>query len=97
MNQEMPSAPSSPPQKSSKSSKPTPTQLRAENEDLKKIAKERMIRIRDTEIKIQQAKTILKSEGTPGISMTQDHFRLSQMVDNLRKLFDVAPELDNGE
>ena len=55
-----------------------------------------MVRIRDLEVKIQKAKTLLKTEGTPGMTMNQDHYRLKTMVDDLRKLFDVTPEQIGG-
>jgi hypothetical protein len=55
-----------------------------------------MTRIRDLEVQNQKARNILKSEGTPGMTMTQDHYRLAQMVKDLRKLFDVVPEEISG-
>jgi hypothetical protein len=43
-------------------------------------------------IKIQSARDILKDNGTIGVSIHQDHYRLSQQVDALRKLLGVTPE-----
>jgi hypothetical protein len=75
-----------------KAKKPTPTQVKAELEDLKAVANQRQQRIRDTEIKIQRCRDILKKEGTPGMSLVQDHYRLKGMVDDLRQLLNVVPE-----
>lgn len=57
-----------------------------------------MTRIRDLEVKIQKARDILKDEGTPGVTMQQDHYRLAMMVKDLRKLLNVVPdEVSGGE
>ena len=72
--------------------KPTPTQLKAENEDLRTALEKRTRDLRDREILLQRARDLLKSEGTPGMSMNQDHFRLSSMVKELRTLLEVDPE-----
>ncbi|AZS06603.1 hypothetical protein SEA_JACOREN57_36 [Mycobacterium phage JacoRen57] len=63
---------------------------------LEPVAKERMLRIRDLEVKLQKARTLLKSEGTPGMTMNQDHFRMKGMIEDLRKLLDVTPEQIGG-
>lgn len=81
------------PEPGEKPKKPTPTQLKQELTDLTEVANARMTRIRDTEIKIQKCRTILKNDGKPGLSLTQDHFRLKTMVDELRKLLDVVGEI----
>lgn len=77
--------------------KPTPTQVKAELEDLKVSAAATRQRLAQSEIKLQKARTILKSDGTPGMTLTQDHYRLSQMVEQLRKLLDVAGEIEGGD
>ena len=55
-----------------------------------------MTRIRDLEVQTQKARSILKAEGTPGMTIQQDHYRLAQMVKKLRKLLDVQPEEISG-
>ncbi len=76
--------------------KPTPTQLRKELEDLQRVSAARMTRVRDLEVQAQKARNILKSEGTTGLTLQQDHYRLAQMVGELRKLLDVKPEEISG-
>lgn len=72
--------------------KKTPTQLKAELADLQTAANDQKTKTRDLLMKIQSAKDILKDNGTVGISMTQDHYRLQQMVNKLRKVLDVKDE-----
>ena len=79
-------------QTSSETKKPTPTQVKAELEDLKESTRALRAQARDREILIQRAKDILKQEGTPGMSMNQDHHRLATQVKELRKLLEVNPE-----
>lgn len=79
-----------------KPAKKTAAQTRQELEDLKQVSAARMIRIRNLEVTAQKARDVLKSEGTPGMTMTQDHFRLKGMVDELRKILDVKPEQIGG-
>lgn len=74
--------------------KPTPTQLKAELEALKEVATQRMTRIRDTEILLQKIRTAIKSDGRPGMSLSQDHFRLKTQLDGVRKLLGVTGEAD---
>ena len=82
--------------KTTKSGQLTAKEAREKLAALEPVAAARMVRIRDLEVKIQKAKTILKSEGTPGMTMNQDHFRLKGMVEDLRKLFEVEPEEIGG-
>ena len=77
--------------------KPTPTQVKQELEDLKASATATRQRLTQAEVKLQRARTILKSDGSPGMTLTQDHYRLSQMVEQLRKLLDVAGEIEGGD
>lgn len=77
-----------------KAKRPTPTQLKAELEALKEVAGQRMTRIRDTEILLQKVRTAIKSDGKPGLSLSQDHFRLKTQLDAVRKLLDVTGEAD---
>ena len=77
-----------------KRKKPTPTQLKAELEALKEVATARMTRIRDTEILLQKIRTAIKSDGRPGMSLSQDHFRLKTQLDEVRNLLGVTGEAD---
>ena len=77
-----------------KPKKPTPTQLKAELEALKEVATARMTRIRDTEILLQKIRTAIKSDGRPGMSLSQDHFRLKTQLDGVRRLLGVTGEAD---
>lgn len=56
-----------------------------------------MIRIRELEVTAQRARQVLKSEGTPGMSLQQDHYRMKGMIEELRKILDVKPEQIGGE
>ena len=76
-----------------KSKKPTPTQIKAELEDLKESTQNLRTRQRDTEVLIQRVKNVLKDEGTPGASIIQDHYRLKNMVDDCRKILGVEAEI----
>ena len=80
-----------------KAKKPTPTELKAELEALRESAGAARQRLTKSEVTLQKARTILKSDGTPGMSLSQDHYRLSQMVADLRKLLDVAGEVEGGD
>ena len=66
----------------------------AELEALKEVATQRMTRIRDTEILLQKIRTAIKSDGRPGMSLSQDHFRLKTQLDGVRKLLGVTGEAD---
>lgn len=77
-----------------KPKKPTPTQLKAELEALKEVATQRMTRIRDTEILLQKIRAAIKSDGRPGMSLSQDHFRLKTQLDGVRRLLGVTGEAD---
>lgn len=77
-----------------KPKKPTPTQLKAELEALKEVATQRMTRIRDTEILLQKIRMAIKSDGRPGMSLSQDHFRLKTQLDGVRRLLGVTGEAD---
>ena len=66
--------------------------LKAELEALKEVATARMTRIRDTEILLQKIRTAIKSDGRPGMSLSQDHFRLKSQLDAVRKLLNVTGE-----
>lgn len=79
------------PEAPAKAKTPTAKEVRAKLADLEPVAAARMIRIRELEVQAQRARTLLKTEGTPGMTMNQDHFRLKTMVDDLRKLFQVEP------
>lgn len=79
-----------------KAKKQTAAEARKELSDLQNVSAARMIRIRDLEKERQRAKDILKSEGTPGMTLQQDHYRLKTMVDDLRKVLDVKPEQIGG-
>lgn len=63
--------------------------MKQELEDLKEVAKQRQVRIRDHEILLQRCRDVLKDEGVPGASIMEDHYRLKGMVDQLRKLLEV--------
>lgn len=76
--------------------KPTLTEVQAELTDLKESASATRQRLTQSEITYQKARSILRSEGTPGMTMQQDHYRLAQMVSELRKLFKVEPEEISG-
>ena len=73
--------------------KPTPTQLKAENEDLREALQKRTTTLRDREILLQKARDILKSEGTPGMSMNQDHFRIAGMIKEKQSAQDIVLSL----
>lgn len=77
--------------------KPTPTQVKKELEDLKVVAGDRQLRIRKTEEKIQRVRDILKTDGDPGLTMTQDHYRLKTAVDQIRKILEIEVEGRDGE
>lgn len=74
------------------SPKKTPTQLKAELEDLQEAANTQKAKTRDLLMQIQSARDILKDNGTIGVSIQQDHYRLMQMVNQLRKVLDVKEE-----
>lgn len=84
------------PEATAKAKTPTAKEVREKLAALEPVAAARMIRIRELEVTAQRARTALKSEGTPGMTMQQDHYRLSQIVADLRKLFDVTPEQIGG-
>lgn len=73
----------------SKPKKQTPTELKKELEELGRVAGERQTRIRDTEIKIQKVRDLIKTDGPPGLTMQQDHHRLSEAVNAIRKILDI--------
>lgn len=79
-----------------KAKKPTAAETRKELEDLRQSAETTRQRLTKSEITRQRARTILKSEGTPGMSLQQDHYRLTNMIRDLRKLFEVEPEEISG-
>jgi hypothetical protein len=85
------------PEAPEKAKTPTAKEVRAKLADLEPVAAARMIRIRELEVTAQRARQVLKSEGTPGMTLQQDHYRLSQMVQDLRKILDVKPEQIGGE
>lgn len=72
--------------------KKTPTELKAELTDLQEAANLQKAKTRDLLMQIQSARDILKNNGTIGTSIQQDHYRLQQMVLNLRKVLDVKEE-----
>ena len=72
--------------------KKTPTELKAELTDLQEVANQQKAKTRDLLMQIQSARDILKNNGTIGVSIQQDHYRLQQMVLNLRKVLDVKEE-----
>lgn len=72
--------------------KKTPTELKAELTDLQEAANQQKAKTRDLLMQIQSARDILKNNGTIGVSIQQDHYRLQQMVLNLRKVLDVKEE-----
>lgn len=76
--------------------KPTAAETRKELEDLRTSALATRQRLTAAEVTAQRARTILKSEGTPGMSLQQDHYRLTNMVRDLRKLLQVEPEEITG-
>ena len=80
-----------------KTKKPTPTELKAELEDLRESAATTRQRLTKSEVTLQKARNILKSDGSPGMTLTQDHYRLSQMVAELRKLLDVTSEVEGND
>ena len=79
-----------------KAKPPTVKEVRAELADLKDSAAASRKQLTQHEITFQRARAILRNEGTPGMTMNQDHFRLAQMVADLRKLFKVEPEEVSG-
>lgn len=106
MEQNLPTAPTTPqeladssptPQEApEKPKKQTAAEARKELEDLKQVSAARMSRVRDLEVQAQKARTILKAEGSPGMTMNQDHYRLKSMIEDLRKLLQVEPEQIGG-
>ena len=85
-----------PPAKGTSTKKPTAAEVRAELSDLKESAAASRQKLTQHEITFQKARNLLRSEGTPGMTMQQDHYRLAQMVAELRKLFKVEPEEVSG-
>ncbi|UOW93115.1 hypothetical protein SEA_NOSHOW_47 [Mycobacterium phage NoShow] len=79
-----------------KAKKPTLAETRAELEDLRSSAATTRQKLTQSEITFQRARTILRNEGTPGLSMQQDHYRLQTMISDLRKLFRVEPDEVSG-
>lgn len=75
-----------------KEKKKTPTEVKKELEDLQRVSAARMVRLRDLEAEKQKAKDILKREGTPGMTIEADHYRMAEQIKQLRKLLDVKPE-----
>ena len=102
MTQKQPPAKQDPPTDTTtptttKTKKPTPTELKAELEDLRESAATTRQRLTKSEVTLQKARNILKSDGSPGMTLTQDHYRLSQMVAELRKLLDVTSEVEGND
>lgn len=79
-----------------KGKKPTAAETRAELADLQESAAVTRQKLTQSEITFQKARSILRDEGTPGTTLQQDHYRLAQMVKDLRKLFRVEPEEISG-
>lgn len=75
-----------------KTSKPTPTQLKAELEALQESANSQKATTRDLLMKIQTMKDVLKNDGKVGATMQQDHYRLQQMVSELRKIAGITDD-----
>lgn len=71
---------------------PSAAQIRKELEELKPVAAARQIRIRDLEMKLQKARTLLKSDGPVGGSIQSDHYRLYNIIKDLRKLLDIKEQ-----
>lgn len=76
--------------------KQTAAEARRELADLKESAAATRQRLTKAEIQAQKARTILKKEASPGMSLQQDHYRLNGMIQDLRKLFEVDPEPIGG-
>jgi len=77
-----------------KAKKPTPTQVKAELEDLKASAMATRQKLTQAEINLQKVRTILKSDGRPGMNIMQDHHRLSQQVAEARKVLGIEGEVE---
>lgn len=78
--------------------KQTAAEARKELSDLRESALATRQKLTQSEITFQKARSILRGEGTPGLTMQQDHYRLAQMVKDLRKLFRVeAEEISGGQ
>ncbi|AGI12308.1 hypothetical protein FF47_39 [Mycobacterium phage FF47] len=58
----------------------------AELNDLQDVAKTRQTRIRDLEIQIQKIRDLVKTQPAPNSTLQQDHYRLSNVVKDIRKL-----------
>lgn len=63
----------------------------AELTDLQETAASRMTRIRDQEIQIQKIRDLVKTEPSPGHTIQQDHYRLTQVIAEIRKLVGIKP------
>ncbi len=86
--------PESSPEAPAKTKKPTPTQLKAELEDLRASALKSRQQLTKAEVTLQQVRTAVKSDGQPGLTMNQDHYRLKQQIDAVRKILGVEGEID---
>lgn len=89
-------SPTTPAASGAPTKKQTPTQVKAELADLQTLSAARMRRIRDLEVEKQKAKDVLKDDGTPGLTLQQDHYRMKQMIEQCRKILGVVPEQITG-
>lgn len=58
----------------------------AELTDLQEVAATRQTRIRDLEVQIQKIRDLVKTQPVPNSTLQQDHYRLSNVVTDIRKL-----------
>lgn len=79
-----------------KGKKPTAAETRKLLEDLQPVAAARMVRIRELEVEKQRAKTVLKQTGTPGMTLQQDHYRISEQLKEVRKILGVVLDEVSG-
>jgi hypothetical protein len=76
--------------------KQTAAEARQELSDLKASALANLQKLTKAEVKLQKVRTLVKSDGSPGMSLQQDHYRLTNIVRDIRKLLDVEVDQVSG-